>query len=113
MAVTDLKNALEDLSAKAYHYKAPQQKKPPYIVWGETSVSHAEDADDRAQLLLVSGELWLYTDREFDKTADEIAEMMEEIGAAWRITTIGRDNDTGLIVYGYDWGLACGVGEIY
>ena len=113
MAVTKLKNALDALSAKAYHYKAPQQKKPPYIVWGETSVSHAEDADDRAQLLLVSGELWFYTDRDYDKTVEEIVEALESVDAAWRITTIGRDNDTGLIVYGFSWGIACGVGEIY
>ena len=113
MAVTDLKNELEALSAKAYHYMAPQQAKPPYIVWGETSVSHAEDADDEAQLLLVSGELWYYTAKPYDTEVHEIIAALENADAAWRIGSIGRDSQTGMIVYGFTWGIACGNSEIY
>lgn len=113
MAVTDLKNALEGTSIPAYHYKAPQQKAPPYIVWGETSVSHAEDADDEAQLLLVSGELWYYTGKPYDDAVHEIISALESVSAAWRIGSIGRDDQSGMIVYGFTWGLACGSSEIY
>ncbi len=113
MAVTDLRNALLSVSADTYHYKAPQQKKPPYIVWGETSISHAEDADDRAQILLVSGELWYYTNEEYDQVVHEIMDALDEAEAAWRVSSIGRDNTTGMIVYGFAWSLPCGNGEIY
>ena len=113
MAVTDLRDALLTVSADVYHYKAPQQKAPPYIVWGETSAEHAEDADDRAQVLLVSGELWYYTKTEYDPVLHEIIAAMESAEAAWRINTIGRDNDSGMYVYGFSWGVPCGSGEIY
>lgn len=113
MAVTELREALLRVTENTYHYKAPQQKAPPYIVWGETSITHAEDADDEAQILLVSGELWYYTNAEYDKAVHGIVGALESVGAAWRVSSIGRDNSTGMIVYGFVWSMACGNSEIY
>ncbi len=113
MAVTDLRDAFLSIIPDVYHYIAPQQKTMPYIVWGETGISHAEDADDRAQTLLVSGELWYYTNEEYDTIVQKIVDAFESANAVWSISTIGRDTTTGAIVYGFAWGLPCGNGAIY
>lgn len=113
MAVTKLRDALLGVLPETYHYIAPQQKPAKYIVWGETSVSHEVDADNLTQIVLVSGELWLYTQEEYDPLVQSVTDALDEVGASWRISNIGRETDTGMIVYGFVWGIPCGNGEIY
>ncbi len=113
MAVTDLRDALDGVMVDCWHYIAPQQKAPPYIIWGETGISGAVDADDRTQTLLTTGELWYYTADEYDTTVHKIIDALESVGAAWRIDNIGRDNSLHLFVYGFSWSLPCGSSEIY
>lgn len=113
MAVTDLRDALKQVLAETYHYIAPQKKPPRYIVWGETGIDHGMDADNETEILLVSGELWFYTSTEYDPLVSEIIRAFDSAGAAWSGSGVGRENDTGMIVYGFSWRIACGDGEIY
>lgn len=113
MAVTDLMHALLGVGVDVAHYTEAQNIAPPYIVWGETGFTPQENADDHAQTLLVSGELWYYTSDEFDKTVHDILDAFESVGAAWSAPSIGWDNQKKLIVYGFRWSLPCGYGEVY
>lgn len=113
MAVTAIMNALKTVLPATYHYMAPQKKPPKYIVWGETDIRHGLDADNETEILLVSGELWFYTMEEFDTLVSDIIQALTDAGATWNCPSVGREDDTGMIVYGFAWGIACGDGEIY
>ena len=82
MAVTDLRNALLEVLPETYHYIAPPQKPPRYIVWGETNFQNALDADNETQIVLVSGELWFYTTEEYDTLVHDIVNAFDSIGTA-------------------------------
>ncbi len=113
MAVTKIRDAIKRVLPETYHYIAPPQKPPRYILWGETDIGHGMDADNETEILLVSGELWFYTDTEYDPLVSEIIRALDSVGAAWSGGGVGRENDTGMIVYGFSWRIACGDGEIY
>lgn len=113
MAVKAIQNALKEVLRETYHYIAPKQKPPRYIVWGETDIRHGLDADNETETVIVSGELWYYTFTEFDPLVSEIIRALDDVGATWNGSGVGREDDTGMIVYGFSWGIACGDGEIY
>lgn len=113
MKLTDLRDALVGVVPKTYHFIAPQQVSPPYIVWGETAVTPAVEADDMPSELRISGEVWYYTEEEYDANLDEICLALSDADVSWKITTVGRDTRTGDIVYGFTWEGYCGNGEIY
>ena len=52
MRVTDLRDALLDVTEKVYHYRAPARDcGSRYICWGETNGSVALSADDTPESL--------------------------------------------------------------
>lgn len=113
MRVTDIRDALRTVLPDAvYHYMSPKSAPKKYIVWGETDAS-ALCADDEANELTVSGEVWLYTDTEYDTTVDDVCSALESVGAAWSIDQIGYSDDENRFAVVWSWEVNCGKGHIY
>lgn len=112
--IFDVRDAL--LSTKipdVYHFKAPEQRPNKFIIWAETSVNFELDADDEPQMARPRGQIYYYTDTEYDSNVNDIIGALIDYGIGVTITNVGWDDMLRLIVYQIDWEVDCGAGEIY
>ena len=118
MKVTDLRDALLDVTEKVYHYYAPtRQAGEKYIVWGETGGSVALNADDAPQAVTVTGELILYTQTEYDPLVNSLLAALTALAQdelfAFQVGGMGYDETGHFFQYVYNWSMSCGNCEIY
>lgn len=113
MSVKDVRDALLTVTEAVYHYKADPNHKNKYIVWGETGTSAVFSADDEVENIVLGGELYYYTDTEYDPMFDRICTALDEYGISWALNGIGYGDALGQIVYSMEWGVVCGKGAIY
>ena len=92
-----LSTALAALTDRCYHYRAPDQTRPSYVVWAEDGTNdllagniHAEGSWE--------GTIDLFTRTEFDELADKIPEKLEDLGCSWSLNSV-QVEDSGLIHY--------------
>lgn len=112
--IFDVRDALTAIDGvNVYHFKAPEQRPNKFIIWAETSVNLELDADDEPQMARPRGQIYYYTDAEYDDTVNNIVASLIDYGVGFNITNIGWDDMLRLIVYQIDWGVDCGTGEIY
>lgn len=118
MKVTELRDALLNVTAKVYHYRAPTRDAgQKYIVWGETGGRIALEADDAPESLIITGELILYTQTEYDTTVNTLFAALNTLSEdkpfAWQIGGIGYDETGQYCQYVLSWSMTCGASEIY
>jgi len=118
MKVTDLRDALLDVTGKVYHYHAPtRQAGEKYIVWGETGGSVALNADDAQQAVTVTGELILYTQTEYDTLVNSLLAALTALAKdelfAFQVGGMGYDETGHFFQYVYSWSMSCGNCEVY
>lgn len=113
MTVKDVRDALLTVTDKVYHYKANPSVKTNHILWGETGLSATFSADDEIDSIVMGGELYYYTDTEYDPVFDQICTALDDHDIAWTLTSIGYDDKLGQIVYAMEWGVVCGKGAVY
>lgn len=91
-----LRDALVAIHKKTYHYFAPPNTIPPYIVW-------AEDGDNDLNVNNVHGEraytgtIDLYTKTENDPLLSSIPVAVESVGGSWYLNSVQYEEETGLI----------------
>ncbi len=98
---------------RTYHYHAPGAAAGRYAVWGEIRCEgYSSDGlpDDE---IVVVGQIWYYTDREYDTTVDALTAALSEAGAAWRVTDIGYDDQRERMAYVIEWRTDSGQSGIY
>ena len=113
MSLLDLRDALLEVLDDVYHFRAPADIPEHYILWGETGVSDSVKADDAPDTLAIRGMLYYYTSDEYDTIFDDICQSLTDHMIAWRITSIGYDDESRQIVYEIAWEVTCGAGAIY
>lgn len=113
MTVKDVRDALLTVTDNVYHYKASPNVKTNYILWGETGTSATFSADDEIDTIVIGGELYYYTNTEYDPVFDRICRVFDDHDIAWALINIGYDDTLGQIVYAMEWGIVCGKGAIY
>lgn len=114
MSVRIVRDVLVDVVGEQVgHYHGNKDWAPPYALYGETGAPTVVSADDIPSELRVSGEIYYYTQKEFDETVDHICAGLSGAGVSWSVTTIGWNNDLGQIEYQIHWEVPCGAGEIY
>lgn len=91
----NLSRELAKLTDRVYHYRAPFETAPSYVVWAEDGRNdllagnvHVEGAWE--------GTIDLYTRTEFDELADRIPETLEALGCSWSLNSV-QVEDSGLI----------------
>lgn len=109
--VRDALLALDEINV--YHFKAPEQRPNKFVIWAETSVNLDLDADDEPQIARPKGQIYYYTNAEYDPYVNSIVASLIDYGVGFNITNIGWDEMLRLIVYQIDWEVDCGASEIY
>lgn len=112
--IFDVRDALCALDGiDVYHFKAPEQRPNKFIIWAETEVNFTLEADDEPQAARPRGQIYYYTDAEYDSAVNDIIGSLIDYGIGFNITNVGWDDMLRLIVYQIDWEVDCGTGEIY
>lgn len=106
MSLKNLKAALVAIGVPVFHYSAPANQTPEYIVWAEddgddfsADGGHAENA--------VTGTVDLYTTDEDSALWQQINEVLNEQALAWYYNSTQYDEETGIIHR--EWVFTCGL----
>ena len=91
-----IKNALLGVSSNVYHYAAPPNQIPPYIVWGEDG-AHDFVAGNKHMEQAYQGTVDLYTTQENDPLMTSIPNALNDTEAAWYLNSVQYEEDTKLI----------------
>ncbi len=105
MKLTDklrrLSQGLGSLGARVYHYRRSKMAFP-CIVWAEEG-ANALHADGGTAEQSPRGTLDYFTQAEFDPMVDAIQDKLQELGCAWELNSVQREEDTGIIHYEWIW----------
>lgn len=113
MSVKTVRDALLSVVERAYHYHEQTGCDLPYAIYGETGAPVVVSGDDAPTILAVRGEIYYYTDAEFDEKVDEICDALTDAGVSWSLDAIGYTPEDGRISYQIHWEVPCGAGQIY
>lgn len=91
-----IQNALPALTDAVYHYYAPPNSQPPYIVWAEDAGNDFE-ADNLHEESVDQGTIDLYTLQENDPLVESIPAALNNVGCAWYKNSTQFEEETGLI----------------
>lgn len=111
--IYDVRDALLDLPDKiaTYHFAAPEQRPNQFIIWAETAVDFTLAADDEPRMAEPRGQIYYYTDIEYDRQVNDIVRALINRGIAVSITNIGWDYMLKQFVYEMTWQLEWGIGD--
>lgn len=94
--VDNIKEALLLIGVPVYHWTAPTNTAPEYIVYGEDSAAdfvagnhHAEQADQ--------GTVDLYTKSDTSATVEKVVQALEDAALAWYRSSVQYEQETGLV----------------
>lgn len=93
-----IKSALVSLTEKAYHYHAPDNTDPPYIVWAEDSANDFI-VDNKHAEFVMGGTIDLFTLEEDDPLMIAVPLALNDIPCAWDLNSVQYEEDTKLIHY--------------
>lgn len=93
-----IKAALLTCTGAVYHYLAPPNSVPPYVVWAEDG-SRDFEADNRHNERAMSGTVDLYTLDDPDPLMSSIPEALDRTDAAWYLNSVQYEPETGLVHY--------------
>lgn len=92
----------QSASCQVYHYRRPDKREPPYIVWAEIGEEDAEPADNIKCEQSISGQVLYYTRTEYDLQTDVIQDVLQTVcGARWALDDVSFDAETSTICYSW------------
>lgn len=104
MALTDIRDALLlALPGAVYHFESPEGAAVPYIVWAEDSQGDTQHANNAMIHQALQGTIDLYTRREYDPLFGKIQQALTIRHIPFRLNSIQREQETGLIHYEWVW----------
>lgn len=98
MKLTDLRDALLDVTQDTFHYEATH-KSDKYIVWAEDTEADSLNADDEKDEQVIQGTVDYFTRSEYDPNVKAIQQKLNSINVAWRLNSIQHEEGTGYIHY--------------
>ena len=87
----------------AYHYRRPDKKEAPYLVWQEDGEGEIQKADNAKVVITLEGSADYYTAEEFDPVIDALQEKFSALHLVWRLDAVQYEEETGLIHYSWKW----------
>lgn len=102
MKLTDLRDALLEVTPDAFHYSA-RSKPDKYIVWAEDGEAGSLNADDKKEEQILQGTIDYFTKTEYDPNFDLIQQKLNSIDISWRLNSIQHEEKTGYIHYEWVW----------
>lgn len=98
MQLTDLRDALLQVTQDVFHYEA-SHKPDKYIVWAEDGEAGSLNADDQKEGQILQGTIDYFTKTEYDPNFDLIQQKLNSIDISWRLNSIQHEEKTGYIHY--------------
>lgn len=105
-SITDLiklRDTLLTITDKVYHYRSDSDAQAPYIVWAEDGQEDSIHADGKMVEQTLEGTVHYFTPNEFDPNFDNIQNALSEAGISFRLNSIQKEIETGLIHYEWVW----------
>lgn len=93
-----VRDALLTITEDSYHLEA-ENKGNRYIVWQEDSEGESLHADDKHEIMVISGTIDLYTKLEYDPWIQEIQKALDNAEIACHIESIQYEEETKFIHY--------------
>lgn len=93
-----VRDALLTITEDPCHFEA-ENKGNHYIVWQEDSEGESLHADDKHEIMVISGTIDLFTKQEYDPWVQEITRALENAEITCRIESIQYEDETGYIHY--------------
>lgn len=98
MRLDMIKNALLSVSENVFHFHAPPNQNPDYIVWAEDGIRNFQ-ANNKQNETTITGTIDLFTKNQNSSLVNSISEELNKIPAAWYLNSIQREPETGLLHY--------------
>ena len=95
-ALINLKEKLLDISDNVYHFEAPKDAVPPYIMWQEVGGAFAFGDGSPTESVKVV-QINVFSDIEFDPLIDKVLELLTQDNIAGDYPTTEYDTDLKLI----------------
>ena len=102
-SIKKIRDALLQTGIPAHHYEAPKKSKAPYLVWAEEGADTAWSGDNKIRRQTINGTVDFFTLQEFDPRADQVQEALGQAQIPYRLLSIQKEEDTGLIHYEWEW----------
>ena len=98
-----IRDAMNLVSTRVYHYKRPGKGDSTYIVWQEDGSTEGLWADGRTAEQQLHGTVDLYTLTEYDPLIDEVQEALNSVMGGWSLQMVDYEDTTNLIHYEWEW----------
>lgn len=98
MKLTDLRDALLEVTQATFHYEA-MYKPDKYIVWAEDSEASSLNADNKKTEQVIQGTIDYFTKMEYDPNMKSIQQKLNSINIAWILNSVQFEEETGYIHY--------------
>lgn len=102
MKLTDLRDALLEVTSNVYHYEA-WAKPDKYIVWAEDGEADSLNTDDQKTEQVIQGTIDYFTKMEYDPNFELIQAKLNSINMSWKLNSVQYEEDTGYIHYEWIW----------
>lgn len=93
-----VRDALLMVTKDVHHFEKTGSEER-YIVWQEGSEGDSLHADDKHEIMVISGTIDLFTKQEYDPWVQEITRALEDAEITCRIESIQYEDETGYIHY--------------
>lgn len=97
--------AFASVTPECYHYFRPV-KKVPCLIWAESGEENSFHSNDRKSEQRIAGTVDLFTKTEFDPLADDVQNVLDQLGVTWRLESVQYEEETNLIHMEWSWGVA-------
>lgn len=102
MKLTDIRDALLDVTEDVFHYEAIHTP-DKYIVWAEDGEADSITADNHKTEQVLQGTIDYFTKLEYDTNFGLIQAKLNSIDISWRLNSVQYEEDTGYIHYEWVW----------
>lgn len=93
-----VRDALLTVTKDVHHFEKTGSEER-YIVWQEGIEGDSLHADDKHEIMVISGTIDLFTKQEYDPWVQEITRALEDAEITCRIESIQYEDETGYIHY--------------
>lgn len=100
---------MEKHGVKVYHGLSDPPGQPvrtddrPKIIWTHGPEAGSADMDDRKREQTITGEIFFFTDEEYDERVDTLQRLLNESGIGWSLSQVEIDANEGYYFYAWDW----------
>ena len=107
--VRDTVRLMEKHGVKVYNVLSDPPGRPvrtndrPKIVWTHGPESGGTDMDNHKSEQTVGGEIFFFTDEEYDERVDTLQKLLNDSGLGWSLTQVEIDANEGYYFYAWDW----------